>query len=155
MQFVNDIFEEFAMAFIGKVKGDGEIAFPKKLDRVQLDYSLESLKTLDLYLEHLHKSSRRIGEEEWGTTVLWGGAYLGEVIRRSAKRKYNWIDYDEYMPEHPDLQDLIPERTVGTCAFLCTGKDTMTMPLNKIARFIAEGPENNTHYYASVECKQK
>ncbi len=155
MESINAIFEEFALAFIGQVESDGEIPFPNKLDRANLDFSLKSLKVLDSYLEHLHKSRRRIKDDEWHKTVLWGGAYLGEVIRRNAKRQYNWVDYDEYMPRHPHLQNLIPERNVATCAFLCSGAEAMTMPLNKIARLINEGPENNTHYYASVECKQE
>jgi hypothetical protein len=29
----------------------------------------------------------------------------------------------------------------------------MSMPLNKIARFIADGPENNVHYFASCDLK--
>lgn len=155
MENVNDIFEEFARAFVGRIKSDGEIAYPKKLDRSKLDFSLPSLKILDSYLAYLHKYVRSLSADEGNKSVLWGGAYLGEVIRRNAKRKYNWIDYDEYMPQHPQLRKLIPQRDVPTCAFLVTDTDAMTMPLNKIARFIGEGPENNTHYYASVECKQE
>jgi hypothetical protein len=155
MSSINDIFEEFAMAFVGRVKSDAEIAFPKKLDRSRLDFSLKSLKVLDAYVEYLHENADRIRDDAWSKTVLWGGAYLGEVIRRNAKREYDWIDYDEYMPRNPKLRKMIPERNVATCAFLCCGDDVMTMPLNKIARFIGEGPENNTHYYASVECKQE
>jgi hypothetical protein len=153
METVNDVFEEFALAFGGELESDREIAFPKKLDRDRLDFSLKSLKVLDAYLEVLYERRDRLEDRAWHTTVLWGGAYLGEVIRRNAKREYNWVDYDEYMPHNPKLRKMIPERTVATCAFLCT--DTgMTMPLNKIARFIEEGPENNTHYYGSVECKE-
>jgi hypothetical protein len=30
----------------------------------------------------------------------------------------------------------------------------MSMPLNKIARFIDEGPENNVHFFASCDLKE-
>ena len=153
METINDIFEQFALVFVGQFRGDGEIAFTGKLDRSRLDFSLESLQTVDSYLAYLHGRRQFPSENELQVTVLWGGAYLGEVIRRNAKRQYNWVDYDEYMPEHPRLQSILGERTVATCALLCTAT-AMTMPLNKIARFIEEGPENSTHYYASVECQQ-
>jgi hypothetical protein len=31
----------------------------------------------------------------------------------------------------------------------------MTMPLNKIARYIVDGPENNTHFYAAAEVRPR
>jgi hypothetical protein len=34
---------------------------------------------------------------------------------------------------------------VGTWAVLVAATGAMTMPLNRIARYIGEGPENNTH----------
>jgi hypothetical protein len=155
VEFVNDIFEEFALILVGQIQGEGEIAFPDKLDRTALDFSLPSLKVLDTYLDVLHRRHRRIKHNEGGITLLRAGAYLGEVIRRNAQREYNWVDYDEYMPRHPKLKQLIPERNAATCAFLCSEDGAMTMPLNKIGRYIEEGPENNTHYYASVECRQE
>jgi hypothetical protein len=103
----------------------------------------------------LHRRRDELERQSWIRSVLRGGAYVGEVIRNNAKRRYDWVDYDQYMPRHPDLRRLIPERTTATCAFLCTDTDVMTMPLNKIVRFIEEGPENNIHYYASVECQQE
>jgi hypothetical protein len=154
--YVDDDFEEFALAFTGEVQGDGEIAFPERLDQDRLDFSLPSLKVLDTYLDYLHRHRRHIDEDAWHLTVLRGGAYLGEVIRRNAKRKYHWVEYDQYVSRHPDVRKMIPERSTATAALLCVPKsDVMTMPLNKIARFIEEGPENSTHYYASVECREK
>ena len=37
---LNEIFQEFAEAFVGRVIGEGDIAFPTKLRRGKLDFSL-------------------------------------------------------------------------------------------------------------------
>src|SRR5215468_1275633 len=82
MRTVDHVFEELALAFRGRVRGDGDIAYPRELERSNLDYSLRSLRGVDAYLDYVHRHSHRITEDEWRSTVLWGGAYLGEVIRR-------------------------------------------------------------------------
>ena len=146
------IFREFALAFIGRLDGaDGEIASPERLRRADLDGTLDSLHAVDEYLAHLHKQRGRLPEDGWHKTVLWGGAYLGEVIRFESAYRFNWVDYNEYMPRHPKLQQMIPDRTVATCAFLVLPDDYMSMPLNKMARFIEEGPENNVHFFAECD----
>jgi len=152
---LQSIFAEFAEACVGKVKGDGDIAYPNKLKRKSLDYSTASLKEIDAYLEFLF-NKKGFSDREYSNTVLWCGAYVGEVIRRNAKRKYVWMDYDDYMKKtsNPKLRNIIP-LGFTTRAFLVTGKDTMTMPVNKIARFLDEGPENNIYFYASAEIKGK
>jgi hypothetical protein len=58
------------------------------------------------------------------------------------------------MPRHPKLQGIVPERTVATCAFLVLPNDYMSLPLNKIARIIDEGPENNVHFFARGDIAQ-
>lgn len=150
MPELNAIFREFALAFIGRLEGArGEIALPERLRRPDLDGTLDSLHVVDEYLAALHRARRRIEDDAWHKTVLWGGAYLGEVIRHETANRFDWIDYNEYMPRHPKLHGIIPERTVATCAFLVLPNDDyMSMPLNKIARFIDEGPENNVHFFA-------
>jgi hypothetical protein len=151
MQDLNSIFSEFAEVFRGRLDDGAQLFEVVRLERSALDYTLDSLHALDRYLDHLHKDHERMPSTAIEKTVLWGGAYLGEVIRRQAPVEYNWIDYNDYMPQHPKLLNLIPERTVGTCAFLVGPGACMTMPLNKIARYIFDGPENNTHFYAYAE----
>jgi len=49
------------------------------------------------------------------------------------------------------LKNAIP-LTLTTHALLVTvDSDYMTMPMNKIARWLNEGPENNVYYYASID----
>jgi hypothetical protein len=148
---IEPFFLEFAEAFRGNVPGNGDIAFPDHLARDALDYSLDSLRVVDDYLTHLHDRNDELTELESNNTILWGGAYVGEVIRRNGSRPWGWIDYDDYMPHRTKLKALIPERNICTCAFLASGPARMTMPLNKIARFIHDGSENSVHFYASCD----
>jgi len=154
MTDLNTIFNEFARALVGTVKLDGDVASPDRLPVALLDGSLESLHRVDEYLKYLHEHRDGISQLEWDLTLLRAGAYVGEVIRHAAPDgEFNWVDYNEYMPEHPDLKRIIPERTSATCAFLVRRSGTMSMPLNKIARFIDDGPENSVHYFAVCDLK--
>jgi hypothetical protein len=155
MSELDEIFNEFARAFVGVVQDGKEIAFPGELKRDLLDGSVESLHEVDRYLGRLHEKQEEIAEEEWPITLLRAGAYVGEVIRHAAPAgEFEWVDYDEYMPAHPDLRAMIPERTAATCAFLVHRSGGMSMPLNKVARFISEGPENSVHYFAVCDLKR-
>ncbi len=154
MTELNTIFNEFARAFVGTVKDDSEVAFPDRLPRALLDGSLASLHHVDEYLKYLHEHRAGISQLEWDLTLLRAGAYVGEVIRHAAPAgEFNWVDYNDYMPKHPDLERVIPERTSATCAFLVRRSGAMSMPLNKIARFIDEGPENSVHFFAVCDLK--
>jgi hypothetical protein len=147
---LDEMFNEFARAFIGSVISDHDVAFSNRLPRQKLDLSLASLHHVDHYLTHIHKKRRKLTESDWSKIVLWGGAYVGEVIRGLAPANYyRWIDYHEYMPQNPELQSLIPERTAATCAFLVTRTGNMLMPLNKVARYIDEGYGNSVYFLAS------
>jgi hypothetical protein len=151
---LNDIFYDFACAFMGTLEDEREVGFPDKLRREDLDGSIESLRVVDDYLSYVHANAERLSDEEWSTTVLWAGAYVGEVIRYNLDDSLNWVDYDEFIPERPELQSLIPERSVATCAFLVHDSGDMSMPMNKVARYIAEGGEHSVHFFAVSELHQ-
>ena len=154
MADLDAIFNEFARLFVGTIKDVKEVAFPAVLNREKLDGTVESLHEVDRYLNYLHENRNAIQDEEWRITLLRAGAYLGEVIRHTAPEgEFKWVDYNEYMPSRADLQKIIPERTAATCAFLVRRSGAMSMPLNKIARFIDEGPENNVHFFASCDLR--
>jgi len=63
------------------------------LDESTLDFSVESLKHIDAYLETLHSAPPQ--EEDVARVVLRCGAYVGEVIRRNSADKWNWITFAE------------------------------------------------------------
>jgi hypothetical protein len=132
------------------------VAYPHVLPRHLLDGNIESLHQVDSYLLHVHQHRDGLSDDEWSLTILRAGAYVGEVMRHAAPQgAFRWVDYDEYIPEHPEMQSLLPERTTATCAFLVSPGGEMCMPLNKIARFIDEGAENSVHFFAAAFLKDK
>lgn len=156
LENVNHIFEEFADRFVGTIQAETDVVYPEKLDRSQLDFSIGSLKIVDAYLEHLHNNQAERMDKPWVNTVLWGGAYVGEAIRRSAPREYNWVDFDEFVREYPDTTNLLGEtKSLAVCALLTTGdQGGFTLPINKMLRFINDGPEDSVWFYASCEVKE-
>lgn len=155
MPDLNAIFNEFARAFAGTINDGKEIALPAALDRKLLDESLESLHVVDRYLDRVHERREELTAAEWNATVLRTGAYLGEVIRNLAPEgEFRWVDYNDYIPQHPKLQKMIPERNIATCAFLVHRSGAMSMPINKIARYIEEGAEHNVHFFAQCDLKR-
>jgi hypothetical protein len=153
---VNGIFAEFAACFAGTLDAGEEIVHPERLDRGKLDYSLSSLKVVDEYLEFLHdKRPERMGPA-WAKAVLWGGAYVGEVIRRNAPREYNWVDFDEFIREYPDTTRLLGEqKQLGICALLTPCGGGFTLPINKMLRFIHDGPEDSVYFYSACEVRER
>jgi len=141
------LVQDFADAFVGVAAFEQPLPFDSQIPRAELDYSLDSLQALDRYLELLHANADTIEMQQMKNVMLGAGCYLGEVIRRHAAIRYRWVNYDDYFPNHPELATIIP-RGVGTSVVLVRETDGMAMPLNKIHRFIGEGPVNSTHFYA-------
>ena len=154
MDDLDSLFNEFARLFTGDIQDEQDVPFPAVLNRQKLDGSVESLHEVDRYLAHLHQHKSELQDDDWRVTLLRAGAYLGEVIRHAAPEgEFRWVDYDEYMSLHPELQEMIPERTVATCAFLVRRSGAMSTPLNRIARAIDEGPVDNVHFFALCDLK--
>ena len=141
----------FCAAFLGQSQfEDGGIAYKEAIEVRKLDYSVDSLHALDRYLDVLHQNRAKIPNQTYTNTVLGAGCYLGETIRKNAKQRYVWVNYNDYFPKNPKLMKMVPEG-LGPSAVLVADSGAMTMPINKIIRYIEEGPENNTHFYASAE----
>jgi hypothetical protein len=157
MNYDNDELNKWAEAFAGYF-GDPNVVCPDQLPWKDLDFSLASLKIVDAYLEYLHENEKPEATTEWDRTILGAGAYVGEVIRYSADRKYNWVRYEDFAAEDPELAELLGEKDFGISSFLITGrgkKYTITFPIQKVIKFILKGKEESTHFYASAECKSK
>lgn len=149
---VNDIFADFAALFTGQQTGPEELAHPERLERTALDGSLDSLRAVDAYLLFLHQTRPEDIEDSWATAMLWGGAYVGEVIRRHARRNFNWIDYDDFLLAYPATVEILGAvKRLGWAAVLSPGGGGFTLPINKLLRFLFDGPEDSVYLYALHE----
>ncbi len=140
---------QFIQVLLGEIQIEGGLAFPEKIEREKLDYSPDSLTSLNHYLDFLHSHSGEIEEQAYVNSVLAAGCYLGEVMRKHGKTKLKWVNYDDYFPSKPELAQNVPN-CLGAGAVLVTPSGEMTMPINKIIRYIEEGSVHNTRFYASI-----
>lgn len=150
---LNEQMEEVASFFAGRVRGDHDVLLAQQLDRSKLDFSLESLRAVDEWLSALREAGADSNDPQAAETVIWAGAYVGEVIRGCANRPYTWKRYEDYMASQPvSVRNLIPY-AFGTQFVLTSGGRGVTLPINKVGRFLEEGPENSLYFYAAGECR--
>ncbi len=67
---------------LGKASGERSVAFPEQLDSSQLDFTLDSLRGIDRYLEQVRAQHDGLSGLLYLNTVVAVACYLGEVIRR-------------------------------------------------------------------------
>lgn len=148
----NQFFEDFAEKLVGRSRSEhGDIAFSELLARDKLDYSLESLRRVDEYLVALHERADELGGRSLFHTVLWGGAYVGEVIRRNAAVELNWVDYEDHLARHPDHEQLLGPKDVVVYAILVKGRGSFNLPISKVQKCIMNGIEDSVHFHAECE----
>lgn len=148
---LNSTFRQFALMFLGRAHVDEDIPFAETLDRKALDGSIESLPLVDSYLSHVQSKLSTLTSKQYNDVALRCGAYVGECIRMTWPDAYDWTDYDTYVPHKPEIQAQIPQRTLGTSALLLRKPDSMIMPVDKVLRFLHDGPENSMLVFADGE----
>lgn len=149
---LNQQLAEAARTFATGSGADRDVLLAKQLDRSKLDFGVDSLLAVDRWLAALRESGMdptaddKAGDE----TMIRAGAYVGEVIRRCSRRAYTWQRHADFLEKQPSLRTVLPY-TFGT-QFLLAAEQGMTMPINKVVRFLDEGPQNSLHFYAKAEC---
>ena len=112
----------------------------------KLDFSIESLKHIDEYLEIIHKAPP--DDREILKIGLRVGAYVGEVIRNHAKKNCTWLSFDESQKVNKNIKKLGMQ--LGTAAVLWTMPDNIAFPISKVLKYIENGHEDNVYFYAKV-----
>jgi hypothetical protein len=118
------------------------------LDASRLDYSIESLAHLDDYLDVMR--TRELSSRDSAVVVMRSGAYVGEVIRRnSLHRTYHWLDYEDAV-RIDDLVGQLGDKNVGVVAVLWAGGKVFVFPLGKVLKFLENGREDSTQFFAAA-----
>jgi hypothetical protein len=116
------------------------------LRRDALDFSLESLKHLDKYLEVLHHSPPQ--DNDFLRVALRCGAYVGEVIRKQSPRTYHWVTHEEAAKYSKFIAD--SERSIATAGILWENNESLSFPLGKVCKFLENGNEDSVYFFAKV-----
>lgn len=118
------------------------------LDPRKLDFSVESLKHVNEYLEVVRKD--KDVETQWNRIVLRAGAYVGEVIRRNDdKVQWRWTDYEGAKQVEPKMFQSFG-KSVATIAVLYDGKKGFVFPLGKVEKYLNNGVEDDVYFFAKA-----
>lgn len=117
------------------------------LNRSLLDYSIESLQEIENYLEMIKKSDEL--ENNYNKVVLRVGAYVGEVVKRLAKKEYHWVDYDNAIKLNKEIKKY--GKQISLVAVLYS-KDNgqFLFPISKVSKFIENGSSDSLLHYTQV-----
>lgn len=152
MTSLNETFSQNSEKFI-----HNDIPFRATLNGKKLNYSVKSLKLVDRYLELLfEKKQPEKSSAEYENVVIWCGAYIGEVIRRNAATEYHWIEYADYMKgKDENIQNAMPYMLATQALLYSAQLDFMTLPLNKVTRYLNEGKTHSVYHYANGDLIKK
>lgn len=118
------------------------------LSGVDLDFSLDSLKEVDAFLEQMRE--RDLTPEEEFTLVVRVGAYVGEVIRDNAPATgWHWINYKDAIRAVPELAS-IGEVDTGSAVLLWSKSRGCCFPMGKVIKYLINGSEDSVHFFALV-----
>ena len=107
-----------------------------KITGVELDYSRESLRTVDAVLEHLRSDGPPV--DQFRETLFGFGCYVGEVMVRHANGRW-------------DIPRSIEEKTFLGCPLLVRFPDgRCANPILKVMRCYEEGEEHNLAFFYDV-----
>jgi hypothetical protein len=116
------------------------------LDEKKLDFSVDSLKHIDAYLETLHGTPPQ--QQDLAVVVLRTGAYAGEVIRKKSSEKMHWIAFEEAAKHSEFVKGL--GKSLGTAGILWTNPKTMCFPLAKVGKFLQNRSEDSLYFFAKM-----
>ncbi len=113
----------------------------------KLDFTLESLKHIDEYLEEI-RSNIPDDEEQMFKLVLRTGAYVGEVIRKNSNNMFHWLEYKQALKANKAVGQFGMQ--LGTMAVLWQEPDHVLFPFGKILKYIDNGSEDSTYAFAYI-----
>lgn len=131
---------------------DVEIPIPFKqyLKQDKLDYSLESLKIVDDYLEQVRKRKNELKEQESDKVILRCGAYCGEVMRRlPAGKNYQWITEEEAIKKDWSIQNFA-QPVLTTYILYSSERKSFTFPMAKAQKYLEFGKSDSLYFYAKA-----
>lgn len=139
--------EEFSDLSLMLTQDDQNPTYKRELlSPEKLDFSLESLRHIDEYLEHIRKHPPE--GDDFLRLVLRCGAYVGEVMRKHSNKLLHWVSYEEAAEHFESARKL--EYTVASAGILFHEPETMSFPLGKVCKVIENGKEDSVYSFAKV-----
>lgn len=140
--------------------GSGLILLPNRLDRSQLDFSLDSLKVIDAWLKDIHTVNRLQAEEglagealisdgRGDNSVIFAGLYLGEVIRANSALDWQWERFDRFIEANPYFAEHYGWEA-GLDTFVLVGPQGVATPINTALKRVLLGKKESVHFVGTL-----
>ena len=137
-------------------ESDHLILLPNRLDRSQLDFSLESLLVIDKWLADIHTVNRlqsetgKAGESlmmdgRGDNSVILAGLYLGQTIRANSRLNWQWERFDTFLAANPTFAEHYG-RNAGLDLFVLAGPQGAATPINTALKRVVQGKEESVHF---------
>ena len=141
-------------------EGDALILLPNRLDKSKLDFSVESLKTIDKWLANIHTINKlQAGEGKAGellmmdgrgdNSVTFAGLYLGEVIRANSELDWKWERFDIFLKANPFFAEHYGT-VAGLDTFVLAGPQGVATPINTALKRVVSGKEESVYYIGQL-----
>lgn len=145
-------------------QGHELILLPNRLDRTQLDYSMDSLHVIDRWLLDIHTINQLQGDKgrageilvfdgRGDNSVTFAGLYLGQVIRANAEVDWHWQRFDVFLAANPVFAEHYGQES-GLDSFVLVGPQGATTPINTALKRVLYGKEESLHFIAQLLSKE-
>lgn len=131
-------------------EADLENPLKEHLSSEKLDYSPESLKYVDSYLDAVRNDRSSLSEAQLVKVILRCGAYCGEVIRKNSSKKFTWVTYEYATSKSPEIKTFSPQKDIFSSFILLEEPDSFSFPFPKVWKYIENGPEDSLYFFAST-----
>lgn len=123
----------------------------ENLTKRNLDYSIESVRYVDLYTQRLMHSEigRRLLQDHFDNFVSRIGAYLGEVIKENTRQDFYWYEFDTIANISSKLDGEYKSNETENLLY-SKDRDTVIMPMVVVSQFL-QGDSEYAHFLAYVE----
>ena len=145
-----------ALARFLSAEGDQLILLPNRLQKADLDYSMDSLKLIDGWLADIHTINKLQGDAgkageilvfdgRGDNSVIFAGLYLGQVIRANSDLNWQWQRFDTFLAANPVFAEHYG-RDPGLDTFVLVGPQGAATPINTALKRVLYGKEESVHF---------
>ena len=110
----------------------------ENLTKENLDYTVDSIRFIDLYVEKLMTTDLEILNKHFDNLVNRIGAYVGEVIKRDLEQDFQWYEFDSVSNHSSQLYNISRNKKARTLLY-SKKRDRVITPLMVVVDFF-EGP---------------
>ena len=148
VDLTSQFVESLQRLLVGGGAADEDIVLPERLDRAQLDFSLDSLHVVDQYLNEVHHNEHTVVGLSLLTTIWATALYVGEIIRRAAPTRYfEWVTIGDALASGGGTTT--SQVDIGAVRALRARNGEMCMPSRAVLRVILRGRKaRSVHSFA-------